>query len=107
MPSYKALGSVAQDFVHSFFSLMNYCEGDYVIKNILAIATQQGISKLTIDVLHQKLDPPQFAIAPKSLHSQIRSFVWVINRHSYTCHAKIVDDRGKLHQKIIWKWWRY
>jgi hypothetical protein len=58
LPTYKKLKSVAHNFGHSFLSLMNYQEGDYIIEDILKAARKAGESDVCIDVLNQTVDPP-------------------------------------------------
>lgn len=48
---YKALKSVAHDIGHSFSSLLNYSDGDYILGHILCQARKTGERELKIDLL--------------------------------------------------------
>ena len=51
MTSHKPLKSVSHNFGHSFISLMNYVNDDYVLGHLLRQARKTTLNKLTIDVL--------------------------------------------------------
>lgn len=51
MPRYKTLGSVAHNFGHSFTSLMNYIDGDYVMGHLLVRAREISEPSLELDLL--------------------------------------------------------
>src|SRR5258708_18185872 len=64
MPKYKVLKGVAHNFGHSFISLMNYEEGDYVMGHLLKAARHSGKSELRVDVLEKNWQPPELAVPP-------------------------------------------
>lgn len=57
MARYKVLKSVAHNIGHSFTSLMNYVDDDYVMGHILHFARQTGRDTLTIDFVKGDAGP--------------------------------------------------
>ena len=60
--AYKHLKSVAHNFGHSFLSLMNYLNDDYIIEHIYKIAKRNDQSFLQIDFLKKEIKPECFDI---------------------------------------------
>jgi hypothetical protein len=57
MISHKPLKSVSHNFGHSFISLMNYINGDYLLGHLLKRSRKTNITKLTVDILNNKAEP--------------------------------------------------
>ena len=57
MVSHKHLKSISHNFSHSFISLMNYINGDYILGHILRQARRTGLNTLTIDILSGAASP--------------------------------------------------
>ena len=76
MPTYKKLKSVAHNFGHSFLSMMNYQEGDYIIEHIFRAARKAGEPDICIDVLNQTVDPPALRL-PVILESIAHRKSWL------------------------------
>ena len=51
--------SVSHNFGHSFISLMNYINDDYLLGHLLRRARKTKLSKLTIDILNDKAEPKE------------------------------------------------
>ena len=59
MTSHKPLKSVSHNFGHSFISLINYVNDDYVLGHILHQARKTNINKLTVDILKNVAEPKE------------------------------------------------
>ena len=83
MARYKVLKSVAHNIGHSFTSLMNYAEDDYVMGHILRFARQTGRDTLTIDFVKGDAGPSELLGAPISeVPSRYVKFFWdLVKRH--------------------------
>ena len=57
MISHKPLRSVSHNFGHSFISLMNYINDDYLLGHLLRQARKTKINRLTVDILNDKAEP--------------------------------------------------
>jgi hypothetical protein len=66
MARYKVLKSVAHNIGHSFTSLMNYADDDYVMGHILRFARKSGTDTLTIDFVKGEAGPPELLAEPIS-----------------------------------------
>jgi hypothetical protein len=66
MPRHKVLKSVAHNIGHSFTSLMNFVDDDYVMGHILRFARQSGHETLTIDFVTNEVKPPELVADPIS-----------------------------------------
>lgn len=66
MAKYKVLTSVAHNIGHSFRSLMNYAEDDYIMGHILRLARKTGCDTLTIDFVKREAGPPELLVPPIS-----------------------------------------
>lgn len=66
MARYKVLKSVAHNIGHSFTSLMNYADDDYVMGHILRFARKTGADTLTIDFVKGEAGPPELLAEPLS-----------------------------------------
>jgi hypothetical protein len=66
MARYKVLKSVAHNFGHSFTSLMNYADDDYVMGHILRLARATGRDTLTMDLVKGEAGPPELLAEPIS-----------------------------------------
>jgi hypothetical protein len=66
MARYKVLKSVAHNIGHSFASLMNYAEDDYVIGHLLRFARQTQRDTLTLDFVSEQAGPPELLQEPIS-----------------------------------------
>ena len=62
MARYKALRSVAHNLGHSYLSLMNYVQDDYIVEHLFRRARETGQTRIHIDVLRGTIDPPAFRI---------------------------------------------
>jgi hypothetical protein len=66
MARYKVLKSVAHNVGHSFTSLMNYADDDYVMGHILRFARRSGTDTLVLDFVRGQAGPPELLQAPIS-----------------------------------------
>jgi hypothetical protein len=66
MARYKVLKSVAHNFGHSFTSLMNFADDDYVMGRILRLARLTGRDTLTIDFVKGEIGPTELLAQPFS-----------------------------------------
>jgi len=95
MPRYKVLRSVAHNIGHSFTSLMNYADDDYVMGHILRFARQSGRDTLTIDFVAGTGTPRQLLRKPLSeVPARYTKFFWdLVHRHgserSYVARASL------------------
>ncbi|HXE75971.1 MAG TPA: hypothetical protein VNN18_10100 [Candidatus Xenobia bacterium] len=64
MPKFKVLKGVAHNVGHSFTSLMNYIDNDYVMGHLLTRARQTGLDTLTIDFVRGEAGPPELLAPP-------------------------------------------
>ena len=62
MARYKVLKSVAHNIGHSFTSLMNYADDDYVMSHILRFARNTGRDTLTLDFVRREAGPPELLV---------------------------------------------
>ena len=69
MISHKPLRSVSHNFGHSFISLMNYINDDYLLGHLLRQSRKTKINKLTVDILNDNAEPKEL------LTSDIRTSV--------------------------------
>ena len=72
MARYKVLGSVAHNFGHSFTSLLNYRDGDYVMGHLVARSFETGAPELSVDVLSGIASPPELLAGP--IGDAVRSY---------------------------------
>lgn len=70
MPKLKVLKSIGHNLAHSFLSLMNYIDDDYIIEHIFGIAKSTSKTFITVDVLNQSIQPVEYCTPSiiKSLH---------------------------------------
>lgn len=83
MSRYKTLGSVAHNFGHSFTSLMNYRDGDYVMGHLLVRARATGAPRLEIDLLAGSIRPEAYrhrSVAP-AIQQYIQWFPELVTQH--------------------------
>jgi hypothetical protein len=64
MGKYKVLKSVAHNLGHSFTSLMNYRQDDYVMGHILTRARETGSSDLILDFVRKTAEPKTLNVGP-------------------------------------------
>ncbi len=64
MARYKVLKSVAHSFGHSFVSLMNYAEHDYVMGHLLTQARATRSNRLLLDMLSGRAAPEALLTQP-------------------------------------------
>ncbi len=69
MTSHKPLKSVSHNFGHSFISLMNYINDDYLLGHLLKQARKTKCNKLTVDILKNLAEPTEL------LTDQIKSSI--------------------------------
>jgi len=60
MAKYKVLKSVAHNLGHSYLSLMNYVDGDYIVEHLFRQARETGETRVEIDVLAGTIAPAVF-----------------------------------------------
>jgi hypothetical protein len=72
MARYKVLRSVAHSFAHSFTSLMNYVDDDYVMGHLLRRARKTGEATLTVDILTGSASPP--ALLSQEVAGSVRHY---------------------------------
>jgi len=83
MSRYKVLKGVAHNIGHSFTSLMNYVDDDYVMGHILRFARSTGCSVLTIDFVTGVAQPPELLLSPiSSVPSRYTEFFWDLVKNS-------------------------
>jgi hypothetical protein len=83
MARYKVLKSVAHSLAHSFTSLMNYRDNDYVLGHLLRQARATGQSRLDFDVLTGKASPASLVTPPvaDSISSYQKWFPQLVTSH--------------------------
>jgi hypothetical protein len=64
MARYKVLKSVAHSFGHSFVSLMNYADDDYVMGHLLTQARATRNNRLMLDILSGRAAPEALLTPP-------------------------------------------
>ena len=84
MISHKPLKGVSHDFGHSFISLMNYINNDYLLGHLLRQSRKTKINKLTVDILNGKAEPK------KLLTSGIKSSI----KHYSNWFPTLVNQSG-------------
>ena len=75
MARYKVLRSVAHNLGHSYLSLVNWAEGDYVVEHLYQRAREAGEPVVRVDVLRGTIAPDAFA-TPVLLASAERLRAW-------------------------------
>lgn len=114
--SYKRIGSLIHNWSHSFVSLMNYVDDDYVIGELGKILLRDEVESVIIDPLNRTIEPsaartsrivkslgyyadalPEQMEGENVLPHELASFRLVITRPkgSMTFVAEATDDRGK------------
>jgi hypothetical protein len=83
MARYKVLKSVAHNIGHSFTSLMNYADDDYVMGHILRFARTTGRDTLTVDFVKPEAGPPELLEPPISqVPARYTEWFWdLVQRH--------------------------
>lgn len=83
MAKYKVLKSVAHSFGHSFVSLMNYREDDYVMGHLLTQARSTRQPSLIVDILRGTAAPASLLTRPiaASVSSYCAWFPDLVARH--------------------------
>ena len=77
MPRYKVLKSVAHNIGHSFTSLMNYADDDYVMGHFLRLARKTGRESLHIDFVQNTAEPKELLVEPVSeVPQRYTKFFW-------------------------------
>lgn len=129
MRKYKVLKSIAHNLAHSYFSLMNYIDDDYVLEHLFKVCKETGVYKFTIDVINMEIEPGFFMTetinktlpglkdrAEKLLQpeqftlNEMTSFklhIKYYNNRVYDLMSVIVDDMGKEHSATVVEWWKY
>lgn len=64
MARYKVLKSVTHSMAHSFTSLMNYAEDDYVMGHLLREARETHRATLRVDLLTGVASPSELLSSP-------------------------------------------
>lgn len=64
MAKYKTLKSIAHNTAHSYLSLMNYIQGNYVVEYIFQLAKDNKSPYVKIDILNKAIEPVIFGISP-------------------------------------------
>ena len=83
MARYKVLKSVAHNIGHSFTSLMNYADDDYVMGHIQRFARSTGRDALTLDFARREAGPPELLAPPISeVPARYTEWFWdLVQRH--------------------------
>jgi hypothetical protein len=83
MAKYKVLKSVAHSFGHSFVSLMNYREHDYVMGHLLAQARRTREARLVLDILTCEASPASLLVRPvaDSVQTYCAWFPELVEKH--------------------------
>ena len=76
MAKYKVLRSVAHNLGHSYLSLMNYVDGDYIVEHLFRRARETGEARVEIDVLQGTIEPAAFQ-TPVLVDSVARERTWL------------------------------
>jgi hypothetical protein len=76
MARYKVLKSVAHNLGHSYLSLMNYVNDDYIVEHLFRRAKETGEPRVEIDVLQGTIEPSAFQI-PVLTESVARERSWL------------------------------
>jgi len=62
MAKLKHLKSIAHNLAHTYFSLMNYIDGDYILEHLFKIVKENQISEFKVDVINVKIEPEIFIL---------------------------------------------
>lgn len=76
MAKYKVLKSIAHNPGHSYLSLMNYVDGDYIVEHLFRRARETGETRVESDVLMGTIEPAAFQI-PVLTESVYREREWL------------------------------
>lgn len=133
MAKLKLLRSIGHNTVHSYLSLMNYVEDDYMINYLHKHAKANDNDSINIDILNEAITPAAIShsIITESLFDLRTDFLRLlevegldvtdvvsatvnlkflktnenIGRH-YDCIVEIVDKNQKVHSIIVKEWWK-
>ncbi len=62
MSKYRQIKSVAHNFSHSFTSMMNWYDGDYMMDRLISIMSRNKIDEIKLDILSTRLEPESINI---------------------------------------------
>ncbi|MBK5446901.1 hypothetical protein [Peribacillus sp. TH24] len=62
MAKLKLLKSIGHNTVHSYLSLMNYRDNEYVVEHLYNIAKDKSIDSIIVDILEGSIQPKTFEI---------------------------------------------
>jgi hypothetical protein len=79
MMTYKRIGAAVHNFAHSFVSLMNYFEGEYIIDIIGKVVPQLQYGELRIKFPGGVIEPARDY--PKALLASIKYYAQLLPRH--------------------------
>lgn len=98
MAKLKLLKSIGHNTIHSFLSLMNYREDDYVIAYLYNIAKEKGIDGIVIDILGRSITPKAFEIPviKQALNDLRKNFEWQLKNENLT-----LDDVHSATAKVV------
>lgn len=133
MAKLKLLKSIGHNTVHSYLSLMNYVEDDYMVNYLHKHAKVNNTATINIDIFNQTITPAptKHSIINDSLFDLKTDFLRLlkgagidvndvisatvnleflktnenIGRH-YNCIVEIVDKNQKLHSIKVKEWWK-
>jgi hypothetical protein len=105
MAKLKLLKSIGHNTIHSFLSLMNYREDDYVISYLYNMAKEKGIDCIIIDIIGRCITPKVYEIPviKQALNDLGKNFEWQLKNENLSLDdvlsatAKIVFDLKNPH----------
>ena len=62
MAKLKVLKSIGHNLMHSYLSLMNSYDGDYIVSHLYQIAKKNNHPTIIIDVLNKRIEPTFFCV---------------------------------------------
>ena len=119
---YKRISSGLHNFAHSFLSLMNYVDGEYIIDLLPKVLRETPGHEIRISLPGGTIEPPRDypAVFRKSVRcycnryqghfesehvdvSLLRGVVFVVfaDLGGVLCRAEATDDRGKEHSVTV------
>lgn len=84
MAKFKVLGSIAHNTAHSYLSLMNYIDGNYIVEYIFQISKANRNTSVMIDIINKSISPEMYNISQivKSLDYLNNNFLSLLKAES-------------------------
>ncbi len=85
MSKYRRIKSVAYGFSHSFVSLMNWEEGQYVMDRLISIASKNAVEEIELDIL-------RFRLLPKI--TNVKEIMMAVDAYCKNIFPRILSGHG-------------